>query len=218
MTDQERITQEIRTQITQEMITRFQKEKEQKLNCYRQQNRYIRKGETLFTGSSLMEQFPITEFCLSKGLPIAYNRGIGGYTTDEFLAGIDVMLLDPRPKKLFINIGTNDIREMPDGEDWFTHLSENYRKICAIIRDRLPETTVYPCRHHSDPGVPDSPDVSGWRAGFSLFAHKAVLSVLGDPSEKIVIVVCFLIPETQFLHPFFLPALNGFYCLLIFFF
>lgn len=143
MTEREQIMQEVREQIARDMMARFQSEKDKKLLSYRQQNQYIRKGETLFTGSSLMEQFPITEFCLNDGLPVAYNRGIGGYTTDEFLAAIDVMLLDPQPKKLFINIGTNDLREMPSGEDWLTHLTVNYRKICAIIRDRLPDTRVY---------------------------------------------------------------------------
>ena len=132
-----------REQIMQDMMKHFQQEKEMKRARYRQQNAYIRKGETLFTGSSLMEQFPITEYCLNEGLPIAYNRGIGGYTTDEFLAAIDDVLLDVEPAKLFINIGTNDIRSMPEGEDWFTHLSVNYRAICEIIRDRLPKTTVY---------------------------------------------------------------------------
>ena len=132
-----------REQIMQDMMKHFQQEKEMKRAKYRQQNAYIRKGQTLFTGSSLMEQFPITEYCLNEGLPIAYNRGIGGYTTDEFLAAIDDVLLDMQPAKLFINIGTNDIRSMPDGEDWFTHLSTNYRAICEIIRDRLPKTTVY---------------------------------------------------------------------------
>ena len=132
-----------REQIMQDMMKHFQQEKEMKRAKYRQQNAYIRKGQTLFTGSSLMEQFPITEYCLNEGLPIAYNRGIGGYTTDEFLAAIDDVLLDMQPAKLFINIGTNDIRSMPEGEDWFTHLSVNYRAICEIIRDRLPKTTVY---------------------------------------------------------------------------
>ena len=132
-----------REQIMQEMMKHFQQEKEMKRARYRQQNAYIRKGQTLFTGSSLMEQFPITEYCLNEGLPIAYNRGIGGYTTDEFLAAIDDVLLDVQPAKLFINIGTNDIRSMPEGEDWFSHLSANYRAICEIIRDRLPKTTVY---------------------------------------------------------------------------
>ena len=115
MTEREQIMQEVREQIARDMMARFQSDKDRKLLSYRQQNQYIRKGETLFTGSSLMEQFPITEFCLNEGLPVAYNRGIGGYTTDEFLAAIDVMLLDPQPKKLFINIGTNDLREMPSG-------------------------------------------------------------------------------------------------------
>ena len=132
-----------REQIMQDMMKHFQQEKEMKRAKYRQQNAYIRKGQTLFTGSSLMEQFPITEYCLNEGLPIAYNRGIGGYTTDEFLAAIDDVLLDMQPAKLFINIGTNDIRSMPEGEDWFSHLSANYRAICEIIRDRLPKTTVY---------------------------------------------------------------------------
>ena len=143
MTERERIAQEAREEILQGMMAHFGKEKEKKLNSYRQQNAYIQKGQTLFTGSSLMEQFPITEYCLNEGLPIAYNRGIGGYTTDEFLAAIGPMLLDLEPAKLFINIGTNDIRQMADGEDWFTHLSDNERKICEIIREKLPGTAVY---------------------------------------------------------------------------
>lgn len=130
-------------QMMEVFIERMQQEKMRKLNNYRQQNAYIQKGKTLFTGSSLMENFPITEYCLNEGLPMAYNRGIGGYTTDEFLESIDAMLLDPQPAKLFINIGTNDLRALPNGEDWFSHLSANYRRICEIIREKLPDTMVY---------------------------------------------------------------------------
>ena len=148
-------------QFMQRMITRFEAEKQMKLDSYRQRNAYIQKGKTLFTGSSLMEQFPITEYCLNEGLPIAYNRGIGGYITDEFLAAIDTVLLDPEPAKLFINIGTNDIRPMPEGEDWFAHLSANYRRICEIIRDRLPGTTVYMMAYYpvnpNAPGARENP-------------------------------------------------------------
>ena len=144
MTEKEQIMREAREQVMQAMMARFAEEKERKRKHFRQQNVHIRRGQTLFTGSSLMEQFPITEFCLNEGLPIAYNRGIGGYTTDEFLAAIDEVLLDLQPAKLFINIGTNDIRPMPEGEDWFAHLSGNYRKICEIIREKLPETKKLP--------------------------------------------------------------------------
>ena len=124
--------------------------KEYKIDRYRKLNKDCKPGQSVFAGSSLMEMFPIEKFVAEDKSGIedklditVYNRGIGGYTTDEFLAGIETVLLDPQPSKLFINIGTNDIRPMPDGEDWFAHLSGNYRRICEIIREKLPDTDVY---------------------------------------------------------------------------
>ena len=56
----------------------MRREQEDKLERYRILNRYARKGEILFTGSSLMEQFPVNELLLSNGLSqIIYNLGIG---------------------------------------------------------------------------------------------------------------------------------------------
>ena len=50
---------------------------------------------------------------------------------------------------------------MPDGESWYDHLSENYRKICCIIRDHLPDTTVYMMAYYpvngNAPGAKDNP-------------------------------------------------------------
>ena len=143
MNEKEQVRQEMQQAFRDEMIARFRQDQERKLTNLRQQNAYIRKGATLFTGSSLMENFPITEYCMNEGLPAAYNLGIGGYTTDDFLAAIGPVLLDPEPSKIFLNIGTNDIRPMPEGEDWFVHLSANYRKICGIIREKLPEAEVF---------------------------------------------------------------------------
>ncbi len=149
--------QDLQKQFMQEMLARMRQEQERKLNNFRQQNQYVQKGKTLFTGSSLMEMFPITEYCLSEGLPVAYNRGIGGYTTDDFLAAIGPVLLDLEPAKLFINIGTNDIRALPDGEDWLSHLGENYRKICLIIREKLPRTVVYMMAYYPVNPARDNP-------------------------------------------------------------
>ena len=161
MEDREQILKDAQRQMMQTMRAHFAREKERKLENFRAQNLYIQKGKTLFTGSSLMEQFPITEFCLNEGLPVAYNRGIGGYTTDEFLEGVGPMLLDPEPGKLFINIGTNDIAPREDGETWFDHLSRNYRKICGIIREKLPETEVYMMAYYpvngNAPGAKENP-------------------------------------------------------------
>ena len=102
--NREQIRQEVMAEIVQSLTERFGHEKEQKLANYRQQNAYIQKGRTLFTGSSLMELFPVTEYCLNESLPVAYNRGIGGYTTDEFLAAVDTVLLDPQPSVPTISV------------------------------------------------------------------------------------------------------------------
>lgn len=122
-------------------------EKARKLENYRQQNEYVKKGQILFTGSSLMEYFPVSEYWIESGLyektgKIAYNRGIAGYTTDEFLQGIDIMLLDPEPSKVFMNIGTNDISEREDGAGWLDHLLVNYDEILRRTKESL-DSKVY---------------------------------------------------------------------------
>ena len=98
---------------------RQQYERQLKIKRYRELNAHARKGQTLFTGSSLMEQFPVDELCRSFQIDTCvYNRGVGGFTTDDFLREIDTQLLDLEPSKIFINIGTNDIKNdpaIPDG-------------------------------------------------------------------------------------------------------
>ena len=156
--------QDVRERVMESMMGFLAQEKEKKLRNYRQQNAFARKGQTLFTGSSLMEQFPVTEYCLNEGLPLAYNRGIGGYTTDEFLAAIDTVLLDLQPSRLFLNIGTNDIRPMPNGGDWYDHLAANERRICEIIREKLPGTTVFLMAYYPvNAGAPGAANNPGLR-------------------------------------------------------
>ena len=183
MEDRDQIIWEVRQEFTNSLSQRFTREQEKKLENYRQQNSYVRQGETLFTGSSLMEGFPITEYCLNEGLPIAYNRGIGGYTTDTFLAAIDTVLLDLKPRKLFLNIGTNDIAVRTDGEDWFDHLSRNERKICEIIRRSLPETTVYLMAYYpvnSQAILAGNPSVPIVRTNENIARANAMVAALAD--------------------------------------
>lgn len=126
------------------MQQRKKDEQQKKLQNYQYLNLYAQKHQVLFTGSSLMEQFPISELSISLGLGKAvYNRGIGGYTTDDFLKAIHPMLLDLCPSKVFINIGSNDMREWENGEDWMKHLLANYRTILTIARQELPLTAFY---------------------------------------------------------------------------
>ena len=119
----------------------FQKEKEDKVIRYRHLNKFVKKGGILFTGSSLMEQFPIQEIMLNHGMnKVIYNRGIGGYTIPEMLKVMDVQIFDLKPSKIFINIGTNDI-SIP--EETKEKLISDYREVLRQIKERLPQAQVY---------------------------------------------------------------------------
>lgn len=88
----------------------MRREQQEKLERYRMLNRNVKKGQILFTGSSLMEQFPINELLMTNGMNvIIYNRGIGGFTTVDMLEHMEEMVFGTEPSKIFINIGTNDI-------------------------------------------------------------------------------------------------------------
>ncbi|MGN1024273.1 MAG: SGNH/GDSL hydrolase family protein [Lachnospiraceae bacterium] len=130
---------------TQEMLlARMKLEQARKAENFRELNRYAKKGQILFTGSSLMEQFPVAEIAASRGVPgIFYNRGIGGTTTDDFLREIDAVLLDLAPKKIFCNIGTNDMTTRDYGDGWMAHLLSNYEKILKTAREKLPDAAFF---------------------------------------------------------------------------
>ncbi len=125
---------------------------------FRELNRLAKKGETVFAGSSLMEQFPINEMMATKGIhKIVYNRGIGGYKTDDLLASMDECILALAPSRVFINIGTNDIAA-PDYEEG--RLIAQYRRILEEILRHDPKTELflmayYPCNPDDDFGVPE---------------------------------------------------------------
>ena len=131
--------------VTMEMekifLERMQAEKQEKVNRYKILNQYVKKGQILFVGSSLMEQFPIYEFILDYNIKeTIYNRGIGGYTTQEMKDELDTMIFDLEPSKIFINIGTNDL-SLPD----YTKevLIDRYEEILDEIKERLPQTKLY---------------------------------------------------------------------------
>ena len=76
----------------------FIREKRDKLERYRHLNKYVKKGQILFTGSSLMEQFPVNEIAMTYGIDaVIYNRGIGGYTIPEMLDSMDEQIFALEP-------------------------------------------------------------------------------------------------------------------------
>lgn len=70
--------------IREAMIGMFKREQENCIARYKILNSLAKKGQTLFTGSSLMEQFPVHELLLDMGRSdVVYNRGVGGFTTTD---------------------------------------------------------------------------------------------------------------------------------------
>ena len=116
-------------------------EKQDKIERFKRLNQFVKPGQILFAGSSLMEQFPIYEFLQDFNLPLTiYNRGVGGYTTKELMENMEPCIYALKPAHIFINIGTNDMNEV----DYTCEgLIENYRRILEGIRKNLPDTKLY---------------------------------------------------------------------------
>ena len=142
--EQQELMQQMQKQAFSVMEDQMKNEQARKARNFRTLNKTAKKGGILFTGSSLMEQFPVCEIAASRGInKLIYNRGIGGTTTDDFLREIDAVLLDLEPSKVFINIGTNDMTTRFYGEGWKDHLEANYDRILSIAKERIPNAEIY---------------------------------------------------------------------------
>ena len=117
-------------------------EKEQMVKDFHVWNKDAVKGQTVFVGSSLMEMFPVEEWVkeLGSNAPIVYNRGVGGYRTTDLLPILDACVFELKPRKVFINIGTNDLS---DGNIPLETVISNYDKIITQIEEKLPGVIIY---------------------------------------------------------------------------
>ena len=115
--------------------------KDMLLAQYREENQSALPGQILFAGSSLMEQFPVEKLLKEKQVNIqVYNRSIGGYVCAELMENLDVCITDLKPRRLFINIGTNDLS---DPEVTPEVLEGRYDAILTEIKKRLPDVEIY---------------------------------------------------------------------------
>lgn len=114
---------------------------DEKVVKYHELNKTVKKGEIVFTGSSLMEQFPIEKFIEEMGNPYTiYNRGIGGYRVEDMDKALDAMVLELEPKRVFINIGTNDLS---DPDMTIEEVMAGYEAILERIKAQNPKVELY---------------------------------------------------------------------------
>ena len=123
------------------MSPELKAETEKKLKNYQEKNKEVIPGQILFVGSSLMEMFSIESFMKERDQEcIVYNRGIGGYRTEDLLAAIDTCILDLAPRRIFINIGTNDLS---DPDIAISEVIDHYDKILSIIESKISDVELY---------------------------------------------------------------------------
>ena len=99
------------------------------------------KGQTVFTGSSLMEMFPVEKFAAEEGpdFPVVYNRGVGGWRTEDMLATLEAQVTGLMPRRVFINIGTNDLS---DASVTIEALITRYEDILGRIEAAVPGVEI----------------------------------------------------------------------------
>ncbi len=108
---------------------------------YRRLNRFARAGQIVFAGSSLCEGFPVNELLMDRGQAITvYNRGISGDTIAGYRGRLEDCVCALEPRKVFINIGTNDM----NGEVYDESLLlAGYRALLEEMRGRVPRAEIY---------------------------------------------------------------------------
>lgn len=116
-------------------------EKQEKIMNYREKNKHVVPGQIVCAGSSLMEMFPVEKLMEETNQEvIIYNRGIGGFVTRELLEALDDCILDLKPRRLFLNIGTNDLS---DASISIAEIMERYDEIISRVEAALPEIEIY---------------------------------------------------------------------------
>ena len=90
----------------------------------------------LFLGDSLTDYFDLETYFPNQ--PVV-NSGVAGNTTDQILAAMKERVYDYNPSKVFLLIGTNDLKN-GKSED---QIVENIEKIVKEIQSNRKEATIF---------------------------------------------------------------------------
>ena len=148
-----------------------QRQDREKLESYRQLNRLAKKGQVVFTGPSLMEQFPLNEMLQGEALPYrVYNRGMSGFVAPQLLQVLDVCVYELAPAHVFLNIGTNDMSRPDYSQE---ALLACYRRILEEILSHVPGVKLHLLAYY--PVNPDLEGQEGWAAEALRYRTNQVL-------------------------------------------
>lgn len=159
----------------------FKKNQQERVSKLAILNENVKKGEILFTGSSLMEQFPIEELLMTNNMDFTiYNRSVGGFTTTDMMEHMEEMVFGTEPSKIFINIGSNDIGAMDYSRET---LLRNYEMILQQIKVRLPDSKVYVMAYYPVNEVDKVPEGDWGKYLFVNRTNENITAVNNDVEE-----------------------------------
>lgn len=100
--------------------------------------------ENLFIGDSYFEfwnrrRFSQVLFCEKYDTSRNGNIGLGGTTFVDWMRYIPKLSAVPQPKKIFINLGFNDIHTGARAEVVF----ENYKRVLSMLKKMFPNSAYY---------------------------------------------------------------------------
>lgn len=117
-------------------LTKFLKaSSEDKMEVYTMLNRTVKPGSVVFLGDSLTDFYNTDEFFRNVD---QYNRGIANNTTDDVIERLYDNVICIKPKKIFLQIGTNDLGTRKSVD----YVVLNIRKIIDMIQVQLPKTEI----------------------------------------------------------------------------
>ena len=119
-------------------INELKNKSEEEKQTYEKDIETIKEGYTnyLFLGDSITEYYDLDKYF--PNMPVV-NSGVAGDTTDDILSDMKNRVYDYNPSKVFLLIGTNDLRD----EKSVAEVIDNIKKIIEEIKLNRSESEIY---------------------------------------------------------------------------
>jgi lysophospholipase L1-like esterase len=104
-------------------------------------NETAKKGQTVFAGDSITENYRVSEFFSGYTAEtgcFVYNRGISGEVSEELKGRFEQSVLTLAPRNIVILIGTNDLGQGKTPAD----IAKNIAQILSLSRSACPEANI----------------------------------------------------------------------------
>jgi lysophospholipase L1-like esterase len=104
-------------------------------------NETAKKGQTVFAGDSITENYRVSEFFAEYTAEtecLVYNRGVSGEVSEEMKRRFEQSVLSLAPRNIVILIGTNDLAKGTAPAD----IAKNIAHVLSLSRSACPEANI----------------------------------------------------------------------------